>query len=559
MARDYERLHRRYLLDAAPDFVIDGGAIAFGKAFEVLEAPDTYARAPDDVIESARSLLEMDVVDTVAKMVHDTVTVRIGCCAVPVFALEDGGRGRTLFTFKCVYDNCPAFLDVRVFSAADRVKWVLMGVSHSHDFTFFPQRTPRGIFPDDVVVSIRDMAQKNIPCAAVKMQLGVLCSDDAFQNVLRETRREMKGDQARALRDAAAGSRRWASEVHLTANNVFLEAFFVNAVILTKRLDVPFVFVDDTACSNMFHLPVISVLCRDAADQTHALCWGLLKNRTTASFRRFFAFLFRHVPTIRTFVCDSHAAQSRAIRDVFGDAVDIFHCCVHVGRNIRNNAGQSSALSASFWEMRFSRTPEAEARFLETLQRVHTAKHSLFTTHLLRQVDAFLPSRVDAALKKSKFPELRTARTLDLSLFRAGCERHRKALAILQRMAMVDDVEYDIYTVDNTNVIESYFSVVKKRLRGTPQTLLDVFNAVDFTEATVLARNNCFAARPHPQLHDCLATIVSPGGPRRPFSGRGERADRADRLRMCRDTERRGPRRQLDLHCLSLHPERGAS
>ena len=67
-------------------------------------------------------------------------------------------------------------------------------------------------------------------------------------------------------------------------------------------------------------------------------------------------------------------------------------------------------------------------------------KGPLFTTHLLQHVDAFLPSRVDAALKKSKFPELRTARTLDLSLFRAGCERHRKALAILQRMAMVDDV-----------------------------------------------------------------------------------------------------------------------
>ena len=120
MARDYERLHRRYLLDAAPDFVIDGGSIAFGKAFDVLEAPDTYARAPDDVIESARSLLEMDVVDTVPKMVHDAVTVRIGCCAVPVFALEDGGRGRTLFTFKCVYENCPAFLDVRVLTAGEQ-------------------------------------------------------------------------------------------------------------------------------------------------------------------------------------------------------------------------------------------------------------------------------------------------------------------------------------------------------------------------------------------------------------------------------------------------------
>ena len=86
-----------------------------------------------------------------------------------MFALENGGRGRTLFTFKCVYVNCSAFLDMRVFSAVDRVKWVLIGVSHPHDFLFFPQRTPRGTFPDDVVASIGDMAQKNIPRATVKI------------------------------------------------------------------------------------------------------------------------------------------------------------------------------------------------------------------------------------------------------------------------------------------------------------------------------------------------------------------------------------------------------
>ena len=122
MARDFERLHRRNLLDAEPDFVIDGSSITFNKAFDVWRPPDTYARAPDDVVKSARSILEMDVVDTIPKIVHDAVTVGIGCCAVPLFALENGGRGRTLFTFKCVYENCPAFLDVRVFAAADKVR-----------------------------------------------------------------------------------------------------------------------------------------------------------------------------------------------------------------------------------------------------------------------------------------------------------------------------------------------------------------------------------------------------------------------------------------------------
>lgn len=77
-------------------------------------------------------------------------------------------------------------------------------------------------------------------------------------------------------------------------------------------------------------------------------------------------------------------------------------------------------------------------------------------------------------------------------------------------MTLVDDVMYDIFTVDNTNVIESYFSAVKKRLCRTTHTLLDVYNAVDFTDVTALARNNCFAARLRPQLHDCLAMVASP-------------------------------------------------
>ena len=85
---------------------------------------------------------------------------------------------------------------------------------------------------------------------------------------------------------------------------------FVNAILIAKRLDVPFVFVVDAACTNMFHLVVISVLCRDAADKSHALCCGLLKNRTAALFMRFFTFPFKRVPMIRTFSSDRHSAQT---------------------------------------------------------------------------------------------------------------------------------------------------------------------------------------------------------------------------------------------------------
>ena len=103
-------------LDALSDLVVDASAVAFRHELRSLRAPETFCEAPRDVIERTAALLGADIVDGVARTVHDTVTVAIGCNRVPLFALVEGGRARTLFTFRCVYDGCPAFMDIRTFA-----------------------------------------------------------------------------------------------------------------------------------------------------------------------------------------------------------------------------------------------------------------------------------------------------------------------------------------------------------------------------------------------------------------------------------------------------------
>ena len=110
--------------------------------------------------------------------------------------------------------------------------------------------------------------------------------------------------------------------------------------------------------------------------------------------------------------------------------------------------------------MRFQRTPESEARFLEALERLHAARHSLFTTQLRRHVDSFLPSQLDPVLKRQLFPSLMRVRSLNLTNFHAENELKRRAFALLQKLANVKEAETDVFDVDNTNSIESYFSVV---------------------------------------------------------------------------------------------------
>ena len=132
------RADARWRLDSEPDAVVSDGEVRFQHMFETVEDRETFYRAPADLVDAGRRLLTIDAADGVAAAVHNTVVARIGCNRIPIFAMVNGGRGRSLFTFKCVYQACPAFLDVRVLPCVDVVKWILTGVSHSHAFSSFP-------------------------------------------------------------------------------------------------------------------------------------------------------------------------------------------------------------------------------------------------------------------------------------------------------------------------------------------------------------------------------------------------------------------------------------
>ena len=106
-------------------------------------------------------------------------------------------------------------------------------------------------------------------------------------------------DQSRALRDAAALSDVWSSEIQLTEDNIFHEAFFVNSALVSARLRVDHVYIDDTSCTNVFNLPLVSILCRDDCGTLHCLAWGITKNRTTSSFVRFLTFVWKFFMTSR--------------------------------------------------------------------------------------------------------------------------------------------------------------------------------------------------------------------------------------------------------------------
>ena len=177
MTRAFEarRADARARLDGEPDIVVSDGKVGFRHAFETVEDSETFCFAPEDVVDAGRRLLTIDVADGISAAVHDTVVVRVGCNCVPVFAAVSGGRGRGLFSFKCVYPDCSAFLDVRVLQHVDVVKCVLMG-SRTHDFSTFPPRLPHNMFRGETGAAIRRMVLLNHSSAEIRMTNNVLAT-----------------------------------------------------------------------------------------------------------------------------------------------------------------------------------------------------------------------------------------------------------------------------------------------------------------------------------------------------------------------------------------------
>ena len=168
------RRNARRKLDEEPDFVVINSNVTFRQIFETVELVETYVRAPPEIIEATRRILTAERFDSVATTVRDSVFYTVGCNRIPLFANSRGGRGRTLFEFQCVFGGCPAFLDVRMFSGVDMVKWVVTGVSHSHSFVVFPPRMPRNTFPDDVLEKIRGMGAEKVNAAEIKLKSRVV-------------------------------------------------------------------------------------------------------------------------------------------------------------------------------------------------------------------------------------------------------------------------------------------------------------------------------------------------------------------------------------------------
>ena len=95
---------------------------------------------------------------------------------------------------------------------------------------------------------------------------------------------------------------------------------------------------------------------------------------------------------------------------------------------------------------------------------------------------------------RKKFPSLARLKAVELSEFCPVTPPAVRAKQFLTELQSIPDIQENVFSRDNTNSIEGYFSIIKRKLKKNTSTLVDLFNAIDFTEASALANSD--PARP---------------------------------------------------------------
>ena len=140
--------------------------------------------------------------------------------------------------------------------------------------------------------------------------------------------------------------------------------------------------------------------------------------------------------------------------------------------------------------MRAKRSQEAETKFVETLKLLHDARRSSFTSQRLNTLSSFLPSAIEEALQLERFSELNVLQQFDPKTCVVDTHGKEKAVSILVRLKTIGGLSADVFSFDNTNTIEGFFTTVKSRIPSKTSTLLDIYKAITFTENVALATNH---------------------------------------------------------------------
>lgn len=311
--------------------------------------------------------------------------------ATQLFRCRFGGRasGKTAKT------GCPCYVKFRQ-NAAGLYTIAEANWKHNHpvDREFFEAHF--SCVTQEEIESVRRQQSLGVSPGRIRVTHGILANKDIFYEIRRDTLRHLKSERMEEFETACVHEDFW-RHLWKSESGRFVAVTFVQKAVAASSYASDFMFLDDTAGTNIYDLPLQVAVVIDAEDRNQILSFGLLQNKATESYIRFLADTKEILGTDpRVVVVDRSAAQSAAIHAIFPTS-SVIYCRVHLRRDLLKHFPPSDPIVHGFDTTKKCDTCDTYLSYLRerVSQLTDDQSHSRpLLEFLINNPESWLPSKL---------------------------------------------------------------------------------------------------------------------------------------------------------------------
>lgn len=191
----------------------------------------------------------------------------------------------------------------------------------------------RNCYSDCKIKDIQFQTELGVLPGRIRSNLGIECGSDVYFNIRRPVLNEQKNESLDDLLDSLKNGTEKRIKVSKPLD-VLNSITIVDDEIASSDYSKDIVIMDDTMMTNMYGLPLETMVVIDQEDHTQLLAYSIIPNKSKISFINFLNdFIELGGSQFRIIIVDRLQAQINAIQEVFPES-KIVYCLVHIRRDL---------------------------------------------------------------------------------------------------------------------------------------------------------------------------------------------------------------------------------
>ena len=266
------------------------------------------------------------------------------------FSAHETSKDRASVIYGCTFSSVgyPAklvFRQSQSFNSDFYYSFDLQNSNLTHSQHFIEAH--RNCLTDMQIQDIRFQTELGVLPGRIRTNVNVDTGSDIYYNIRRPILRYLHNESLDSLIEKLRNGNEKLIKIS-KPNDLLNRITIVDNEILNSYYSQDIVIMDDTAMTNMYGMPLKSMIAVDQDYHTQLLAYSILPNKSSDSFIYFFKdFLELGGFEFRIIVVDRLQAQINAIEEIFPNS-HIIYCLVHIRRDLLSYFDSSDEIIRGF-------------------------------------------------------------------------------------------------------------------------------------------------------------------------------------------------------------------